>query len=113
MPLSVFQPLSVFLRANSCRVSQWTADTVDQILTEGDAMYVKAFDDGTIPDTENNVADAYTRPSTLAYGDCWSSQTKPIAHCQTSKYKTQEQKLKIKIELLRSDCLRKNFNNGI
>ena len=28
------------------------ADTVDQILTEGDAMYVKAFDDGTIPDTE-------------------------------------------------------------
>ena len=32
-------------------VSQWTADTVDQILT-GDALYVKAFDDGTIPDTE-------------------------------------------------------------
>ena len=29
-----------------------TADTVDQILTEGDVMYVKAFDDGTIPDTE-------------------------------------------------------------
>ena len=27
-------------------------DTVDQILTEEDAMYVKAFDDGTIPDTE-------------------------------------------------------------
>ena len=29
-----------------------TADTVDQILTEGDVMYVKVFDDGTIPDTE-------------------------------------------------------------
>ena len=28
------------------------ADTVDQTLTEGDAMNVKAFDDGTIPDTE-------------------------------------------------------------
>ena len=28
------------LRANSCRVSQWTADTVDEILMEGDAMYV-------------------------------------------------------------------------
>ena len=27
-------------------------DTVDQILTEGDVMYVKDFDDGTIPDTE-------------------------------------------------------------
>ena len=34
------------------------------------------------------------RPSTLAYGDCWSSQTKPIAHCQTSKYKSRA-KLKI------------------
>ena len=50
-------------------------------------MYVKAFDDGTIPDTEYIVADAFTRPSTLAYGDRWSNQTKPIAHCQTSKYK--------------------------
>ena len=39
-------------RANSCRVSQWTADTVDEILIEGDTMYVKAFDDDTIPDTE-------------------------------------------------------------
>ena len=39
-------------RANSCRVSPWTADTVDEILIEGDAIYVKAFDDGTIPDTE-------------------------------------------------------------
>ena len=41
-------------RANSRRVSQWTADTVDEInaLIEGDAMYVKAFDDDTIPDTE-------------------------------------------------------------
>ena len=47
-----FISFSALLRANSCRVSQWTADTVDQILTEVDAMYVKAFDDGTIPDTE-------------------------------------------------------------
>ena len=41
-------------RANSCRVSQWTADTVDEILIERDAMcmYVKAFNDDTIPDTE-------------------------------------------------------------
>ena len=39
-------------RANSCRVSEWTPDTVDEILIEGDAMYVKAFDDDTIPDTE-------------------------------------------------------------
>ena len=49
-----FMSFSVMLlkRANSCRVSQWTADTVDEILIEGYAMYVKAFDDGTIPDTE-------------------------------------------------------------
>ena len=37
--------------ANSCRVSQWSADTVDEILI-GDAMCVKAFVDNTIPDTE-------------------------------------------------------------
>ena len=39
-------------RVNSCRVSSWTAHTVDEILIEGDAMCVKAFDDDTIPDTE-------------------------------------------------------------
>ena len=41
--------------AKTCkRVSQWTVDTVDEIniQIEGDAMYVKAFDDDTIPDTE-------------------------------------------------------------
>ena len=52
--LFAFMSLSAMLlkRANSCRVSPWTADTVDKILIEGDAMYVKAFDDDTIPDTE-------------------------------------------------------------
>ena len=39
-------------RANSCRVSQWQTDTVDKILIEGDAMYVKVFDDETISDTK-------------------------------------------------------------
>ena len=43
---------AVTKRANSCHVSQRTADTVDEILIEGDAMYVKAFDDDTIPGTE-------------------------------------------------------------
>ena len=38
-------------RANSCCVSPWTAHTVDEIPI-GDAMYMKAFDDDTIPDTE-------------------------------------------------------------
>ena len=39
-------------RVNSRRASPWTADAVDEILIEGDAMYMKAFDDDTIPDTE-------------------------------------------------------------
>ena len=36
-----FTSLLTLLRANSCRVSQWTADTVDEILIliEGDTMY--------------------------------------------------------------------------
>ena len=38
-----FMSLSPLLCANSCDVSQWTAHTVDQLLTEGDAMYLKAF----------------------------------------------------------------------
>ena len=52
MLLSVFQLFNVQTPAVFQFISQWTADTVDQILTEGDAVYVKAFDDGTIPDTE-------------------------------------------------------------
>ena len=65
-------------RKNSCRVSQRTVDTVDEILIERDAMYVKAFGDDTIADTET-----FTRSSTLAYDDCRSSQTKSIfAHCE-------------------------------
>ena len=47
-------------RANSCRVSPWTADTVDEILI-GDAMYMKAFDDDTIPDTET-LSQTYFSP---------------------------------------------------
>ena len=35
--------LSALLGANSCDVSQWTAHTADQLLTEGDAMYLKVI----------------------------------------------------------------------
>ena len=38
--------------ANSCDVSRWTAHTVDQLLSEGNTMYLKAFQKQTIPDTE-------------------------------------------------------------
>ena len=43
---------STLLCANSCDVSQWTAHTVDQLLTEEDAMSLKAFQEQTIPYTE-------------------------------------------------------------
>ena len=55
-------------RTNSCRVSPWTADTVDEILI--DAMYMKAFDRMTHSRCRNTVADVFTRSSTLAYDDC-------------------------------------------
>ena len=40
-----FMSISAMLlkRAKSCRVSPWTADTVDEILIEEDAVYVKTF----------------------------------------------------------------------
>ena len=44
-------------RVNSCRVSPWTADTVDEILI--DAMYMKAFEDDTIPDAETRLSLTY------------------------------------------------------
>ena len=47
-----FMSLSALLCANSYPVSRWTTQTVDRILVEGDAMYVKAFEEQTIPDTE-------------------------------------------------------------
>ena len=45
--------LSALLCEKSSRsVSRWTRNTVDQIVIEGDAMYVKAFEQHSIPDTE-------------------------------------------------------------
>ena len=50
----------------SSDVSQWTAHTADQLSTEGDDVYLKAFQEQTIPETETiNLADIFTRSSTL------------------------------------------------
>ena len=46
-----FKSLSALLCANSLSISRWTTQTVDRNLV-GDAMYVKAFEEQTIPDTE-------------------------------------------------------------
>ena len=49
---NVLLSLSALLCANSSDVSQWTAHTVNNILTAGDDMYLKAFQEKSIPDTE-------------------------------------------------------------
>ena len=40
------------LCAQSLSIERWTAATVDQILAEGDTMYLTALERQTIPDTE-------------------------------------------------------------
>ena len=47
-----FMSLAALLCANSSDVSQWTAHTADQLSTEGDDMYLTAFQEQTISDTE-------------------------------------------------------------
>ena len=47
-----FMSLSALLCANSCDILTWTSDTIDGIVIEGDAMYLKAFKERSIPDTE-------------------------------------------------------------
>ena len=45
-----FMSFSALLCAQSCLVRHW--DTADQILIEGDRMYLNAFESQNIPDTE-------------------------------------------------------------
>ena len=49
---SSFMSLSALLCANSCDILTWTSDIIDRILIEGDAMYLKAFEERSIPDEE-------------------------------------------------------------
>ena len=44
--------LATYQEEDNVRVSQWTADTFDQILIEGDALYLKGLENQTIPDTK-------------------------------------------------------------
>ena len=77
-------------------------------------MYVKAFDDGTIPDTE--TLSLTHLPGRVRWPTVTVDPTKinqlPTARPANTRLTTRA-KLKINIELLLSDCLRKNFNNGI
>ena len=80
----------------------------------GDAMYVKAFDDGTIPDTETlslkHLPDRVRWPTVTV--DSTKLNQLPTARPANTSLKSKAKDYR-KIELLLSDCLRKNFNNGI
>jgi len=52
-----FMSFSALLCAQSLPVPQWSTSTVDQILTEGDTMYLNAFERHCIPDNRDAVAD--------------------------------------------------------
>ena len=47
-----FMSLSALLCANSSDILTWTTETIDGILIEGDVMYLKAFEERSIPDEE-------------------------------------------------------------
>ena len=47
-----FMSFSALLCANSCHILTWTTETIDGILIDGDAMYLKAFEERSIPDEE-------------------------------------------------------------
>ena len=47
-----FMSFSALLYAQTLPIEQWTASTVDQILAEGDRLYLDALVSRSIPDTE-------------------------------------------------------------
>ena len=47
-----FMSLSALLIANCGDISAWTTETVDRVLYEGDSMFLKAFEERSIPDEE-------------------------------------------------------------
>ena len=60
---------SALLRAQSLPIEQWTASTVDQILTKGNQLYLDALKSRSIPDTETLSLDY------LPNAACWSVET--------------------------------------
>ena len=47
-----FMSLSAFLCAQAWPIMQWNVETIDQILTEGDKMFLNALEKDLIPDSE-------------------------------------------------------------
>jgi len=73
-----FMSFSALLCAQSYPVRQWNTCTVDQILTEGDSMYLNAFERQSIPDTET-ISLTY-----LPDRGRWSSPILAITQSQSS-----------------------------
>ena len=55
--------LSALLCANLCDISTWTTKIVDRVLIKGDFMFLKAFEEGSIPDAETIEEDALPHPT--------------------------------------------------
>lgn len=81
-----FMSFSALLCAQSFPVKQWDTATVDQILIEGDSMYLNAVESQRIPDTDtlsliyltNQARSTVTRQTQTSYSTCkynksWSS----------------------------------------
>jgi hypothetical protein len=47
-----FMSFSVLLFVQTSPIEQWTTSNVDQILAEGDRLYLDAFESRSIPDTD-------------------------------------------------------------
>ena len=56
-----FMSFSALLYAHTVPIEQWTASDVDQILAQGDRLYLDAFESKSIPDTETLSLDYLPR----------------------------------------------------
>ena len=65
-----FISFSALLFARNLAIEQWTAATVDQILVEGDRLYLNALRSRSVPDAE--VLSLNYLPLNVA---CWSLET--------------------------------------
>ena len=81
-----FMSFSALLCANSCDIFTWTTETIDGILIEGDAMYLKAFEERTIPDEEkislNYLPDRILSSTIATAMDEQSNHNQAIELCQ-------------------------------
>ena len=64
-----FMSFSALLCAQTFPIERWNTETIDEILTEGDGLYLDALRSGAIPDTE--MLSLNYLPAVA----CWSMET--------------------------------------